>query len=204
MNLLKPNQILTFNIERVCSPGLSRWRFGYITTEAPWTKSGWHGWLYGWKLRLVTTVATVWIPLAEHLTPANVADNEEAPSLLEMLPSNVRFVLGDTHYNDPELRQMCDSQGRFLVATKRGKYPLADDGVEVRRIFHQLHSRAIENFNVQFRAIFGCLGQAPTKGLIPASRFALGAVSVYQLSLLHRFENEANLRVGLKPHLQAA
>ena len=48
-------------------------------------------------------------------------------------------VLGDTHYNDPELRQMCDSQGRFLVATKRGKYPLPTMAW-VRRIFHQLHS----------------------------------------------------------------
>src|SRR5207249_3976794 len=28
-----------------------------IDTEAHWTKSGWHGWVYGWKLHLVTTVA---------------------------------------------------------------------------------------------------------------------------------------------------
>jgi hypothetical protein len=35
-----------------------------IDTEAHWTKSGWHGWVYGWKLHLVVTVAAVWIPLA--------------------------------------------------------------------------------------------------------------------------------------------
>jgi hypothetical protein len=35
-----------------------------IATEAHGTKSGWHGWVYGWKLHLVTTVAGVWIPLA--------------------------------------------------------------------------------------------------------------------------------------------
>jgi len=33
-----------------------------IDTQAGWTKSGWHGWVYGWKLHLVTTVAAVWIP----------------------------------------------------------------------------------------------------------------------------------------------
>jgi hypothetical protein len=38
-----------------------------IDTEAHWTKSGWHGWVYGWKLHLVTTVAAVWIPLAADL-----------------------------------------------------------------------------------------------------------------------------------------
>lgn len=30
-----------------------------IDIEAHWTKSGWHGWVYGWKLHLVTTVAAV-------------------------------------------------------------------------------------------------------------------------------------------------
>ena len=30
-----------------------------IDTEAHWTKSGWHGWCYGWKLHLVATAAAV-------------------------------------------------------------------------------------------------------------------------------------------------
>src|SRR5204863_8626013 len=56
-----------------------------IDTEAHWTKSGWHGWVYGWKLHLVVTVAAVWLPLAADLTPANAADNEVAPRLLPEL-----------------------------------------------------------------------------------------------------------------------
>ena len=52
-----------------------------IDTQAAWTKSGWHGWAYGWKLHLATTVSGVWIPLAAHLTPANVSDNRVALSL---------------------------------------------------------------------------------------------------------------------------
>ena len=60
-----------------------------IDTEAHWTHSGWHGWVYGWKLHLATTVAAVWIPLAARLTPANRADNEEAPVLLADLPAGV-------------------------------------------------------------------------------------------------------------------
>ncbi len=175
-----------------------------IDIEAGWTKSGWHGWVYGWKLHLVTTVAAVWIPLAAYLTPANTADNEQAPALLAELPAEVKAILGDLHYNDPELMRLCESQGRLLITTKRGKYPHTDEGVEVRRIFHQLRSHAIENFNAQFKAIFNCLGQVPTRGLVPTQRFVLGAVLVYQLALLHRFESGDDLRVGLKPYLQAA
>ena len=175
-----------------------------IDTEAHWTKSGWHGWVYGWKLHLVTTVAAVWIPLAAALTPANAADNEQAPARLAALPPQARFGLGDQHYNDTALRDLCTAQSRVLVTTKPGAYPHRDAGVEVRRIFHELRSRAIENFNGQFKSIFDCRGQVPTRGLVATSRFVLGAVLVYQLILLQRFETGGSLRVGLKPFLKAA
>jgi len=175
-----------------------------IDTEAHWTKSGWHGWVYGWKLHLITTVAAVWIPLAAELTPANVADNEQAPVLLDMLPAAVRFVLGDQQYNDPALREHCAAHDRVLVTPKRGAHPHQDEGVEVRRVFPELRSRAIENFNAQFKAIFDCRGQVPTRGRVATRRFVLGAVLVYQLALLHRYQTGGSLRVGLKPLLKAA
>jgi hypothetical protein len=175
-----------------------------IDTEAHWTKSGWHGWVYGWKLHLVTTVAAVWIPLAADLTPANVADNEPAPVLLPELPPEVRFRLGAVQYHDPDLHVRCAAAGRFLVTTRRGPYPHTDEGVEVRRIFHQLRSHAMENFNGQFKNIFDCHGQVPTRGLQATRRFVLGAVFVYQLTLLARADAGADLRVGLKSYLKAA
>jgi Transposase DDE domain len=175
-----------------------------IDTEAHWTKSGWHGWVYGWKLHLVVTVAAVWIPLAAELTAANAADNETAPRLLNGLPQTVRFVLGDTNYQDPALHDHCAAADRFLVATRRGRYPHTDDGVEVRRIFHKLRSLAIENLNGQFKGIFDVHGSVPTRGLVRTQRFALGAVFVYQVTLLYRFEHHQDLRVGLKAFLKAA
>jgi hypothetical protein len=175
-----------------------------IDTEAGWTKSGWHGWVYGWKLHLVTTVAAVWIPLAAELTAANTADNEPAPRLLDEVPLDARFVLGDTHYNDPAVRDHCFGAGRLLVATRRGAYPHTDDGVEVRRVFHKLRSLAIENFNEQVKGIFDVHGSVPTRGLVRTQRFALGAVFAYQLTLLYRFEHHQDLRVGLKAFLKAA
>ena len=176
-----------------------------IDTEAHWGKSGWHGWVYGWKLRIACTVAGVWIPLAARLTPANVADSEVAPRLVEELPEEARYVLGDLHYNTPEVRQLCENADRILVAPKYGAYPHTDAGVEVRRIFHELRSRAIENFNEQFKGIFDGHAQVPTKGLLNTTRFALGAVFVYQLALLYRHQHgQQDLRVGLKAFLKAA
>ena len=175
-----------------------------IDTEADWTKSGWHGWVYGWKLHVVSTVASVWIPLAADLTPANVADNVVAPDLLAAVPDEVRVVLGDRHYHAPNVREACAAHDRLLVTSQYGRYPHTDAGVEVRRLFHKLRSVAIENFNEHFKGIFDAHGNVPTKGLTATRRFALGAVFVYQLALLDRFEAGADLRVGLKAFLKAA
>ncbi len=175
-----------------------------IDTEAHWTRSGWHGWVYGWKLHLVTTVAAVWLPLAARLTPANAADNEVAPALIADLPPEARFLLGDVAYNDPDLARQCEATGRILVTAQRGRYPHTDDGVEVRRIFPELRSRAIENFNGHFKAIFDVQRPVPTKGLRATRRFVLGAVFVYQLTLWLRADLGLDLRQGLKPFLQAA
>ena len=175
-----------------------------IDTEAHWGKSGWHGWVYGWKLHIACTVAGVWIPLAARLTPANVADSEVALRLLEELPDEAHYVLGDLHYNAPEVRQLCEDADRILVTPKYGAYPHTDPGVEVRRIFHELRSRATENFNEQFKGIFDGHAQVPTKGLLNTTRFALEAVFVYQLALLYRHQHgQQDLRVGLKAFLKA-
>jgi hypothetical protein len=134
----------------------------------------------------------------------STADNEVAPYLIEQLPDEARFVLGDIHYNAPNVREACQSTERFLVASKRGAYPHTDDGVEVRRIFHKLRSMANENFNEHFKAIFEVHGEVPTKGLINTERFALGAVLVYQLALLYRHERNLEINRGLKSFLRAA
>src|SRR5205807_10187013 len=122
-----------------------------------------------------------------------------APELLREVPAEVRFVLGDRHYNTPDLRQICECADRLLVTTKYGRYPHTDDGVEVRRIFHKLRSIAMENFNEHFKGIFDGHGQVPTKGLLPTQRFALGAILVYQLPRVAQ-RGESKLRRDLLDH----
>ena len=162
--------------------------------------------MYGWKLHLIGSVAAVWTPLAAYLTPASVADNDERviPALLHNLPPEVRFILGYIHYNAPNVHQACEEADRILVTPQYGPYPHADDGNEVRRIFHKLRSMIIGNFNEHFKGIFDGHGQVPTKGLINTQRFVLETVFVCKLAPLYRFENGLGLRVGLKAFLKAA
>jgi Transposase DDE domain len=175
-----------------------------IDTEAGWSKSGWHGWWYGWKLHLAVTVGSVWIPLAAELTVANYADNEVAPRLLEQVPLETRYVLGDTHYNDPELRCQCQRRGAELIATHRGAYPHQDGGAAVRKVFHQLRSKSIEPFNGLFKGVFEWRIKMPVKGIQRSQLLALGAIVIYQLALLYQHERSLPVGQGIKPLLRAA
>src|SRR5437763_4632922 len=103
-----------------------------IDPEAHWTKSGWHGWVYGWKLHLVSVVASVWFPVAALLTPANVADPDPAPDLLHEVPAEVRFILGDLHYNTTDLSRLYAQDYRLLVTHKYRPYPHTGAGAELR------------------------------------------------------------------------
>lgn len=175
-----------------------------IDTEAGWSKSGYHGWWYGWKLHLACAVSAVWIPLAAELTVANTDDAAIVPALLAQLPAAVRYILGDTHYNTPDVQHHCQERGWWLVASRRGKYPHTDSGVEVRRIFHKLRSKTIEPFNGLFKNVFEWGGQVPVKGLRRTQLFVLGAVLLYQLVLLYQFRHHQPLAVGIKALLRAA
>lgn len=115
-----------------------------------------------------------------------------------------RFVLGDLHYNAPNVQAICEQAGQILVTTQYGPDPHSGDGVEVRRVFHKLRSTAIENFNEQFKGIFDGHEQVPTRGLRNAQRFALGAILLCQLALLYRSQHSQPLRGGLRAFLKAA
>jgi hypothetical protein len=175
-----------------------------IDTEAHWSRSGYHGWWYGWKLHLASTVAAVWIPLAAELTPANLYDGQVAPALIAQLPLEGRFVLGDTHYNSPSLKALCAGQNRILVAAKKGRRPHLDMGAPVRQLFHQLRTRAIEPFNQLVKSVFDWHGEVTVKGLRRTQLFILGGVLLYQLVLLYQHDNGLPLGRGIKSLIRPA
>jgi len=177
-----------------------------IDTEANWSKSGYHGWWYGWKLHLACAVTSFWLPLAAEVTVANTYDAKIAPELIRELPAEVRYILGDRHYNDEDgqVQTACRLSNRFLVTSKAGPYPHTDPGSPVRRVFHTLRSAAIEPFNGLFKNVFDWQGQVPVKGLQRVQLIVLGAVFLYQLVLLYQFQAGLPLGKGVKPLLRAA
>ena len=143
-----------------------------IDTEAGWTKSGWHGWVYGWKLHLVTTVARS-DPLAAR-PPRRTQRQHRGPGPPGGTPAEVRHP-GRRHYNDPwcadsaRPRDGCSSppsEGDTLtamMASRSGASP----------------STALSRYRELQRPVQGHLRLSrpgPTRGLVPTT-LVLGARS---------------------------
>jgi hypothetical protein len=123
---------------------------------------------------------------------------------LEQVPLETRYVLDDTHYNDPERRCQCQRRGAELVATRRGAHPHHDGGAAVRQVFHQLRSKSIEPCNGLFKGVFAWRVKMPVKGRQRSQLLALGTIVIYQLALLDQHERGLPVGQGIKPLLRAA
>ena len=175
-----------------------------LDVDADWGRSGWHGWVYGWKLHLASAVAGCFLPLAATLTKASVHDATAAPALLDELPADTRYVLGDTAYQSPSLHAECALDGWTLVAPRWTPAPTDDAGTPVRAIFHRLRHVAAENLNELVKDCFGLHGTVPTTGRLATQRYVLGCIFVYQVALWYRAEHGLSLNVGMKAFLRAA
>ena len=175
-----------------------------LDVDADWGRSGWHGWVYGWKLHVASLVGHAFIPLAAELTTASVHDAAVAPALLDELPLDTRYVLGDTHYQMAELHDHCARHGRTLIASHWTPVPEPDPGKPVRAIFHALRHVAAENLHELVKDAFGLHGAVPTTGELATQRWVLGCIFVYQVALWYRHEQGLPLNVGMKAMLRAA
>jgi DDE family transposase len=172
--------------------------------DADWGKSGWHGWVYGWKLHLASLVGGAFLPLAAEVTTASGHDATVAPALLEEVPLDTRFVLGDTHFQMADLHDHCDLHGRTLIAPHWTPAPEPDPGKPVRAVFHALRHVAAENLNELVKDLFGLHGTVPTTGWGPTRRWVLGCIFVYQIALWYRAEHGLPLNLGMKAFVRAA
>lgn len=162
-----------------------------IDTDARWGKSATKGWVFGYKLHLVSTALPIAVPLSADITAASVPDNLVYPRLTEGLPGDVGFMAGDGGYDDQNLYALTLARGRVLVApverfenTPPERLALADFyEAQAGQAIYGLRGISVEPLAGQIKEVFG-LDPLPLRGGDKVSALCLLCVLVYQLVVL--------------------
>ena len=99
-----------------------------IDTDARWGFSHTKGWIFGYKLHVISSTGSLIIPLSADFTTANVQDNQmynpmisssslpppPSPSSSSLSPETC-FMIGDSGYDDHKLYDLSTKRGFELV-----------------------------------------------------------------------------------------
>jgi len=181
-----------------------------LDREADWIQSSYHGWVYGYKAHVTTSVspATVRIVLDATVTgsacESHVLDNR----LDELLPL-IETLLLDAGYDDGDLIDRCAQRGITVLAPL--SKPIGQSTSQVRRdraaylasdagqAWHKQRASSIEPFFATIKDLFE-LDPLPVQGKIKASAFILLALYAWNLIVLFNFLTDRPLG-GVKPIL---
>ena len=93
-----------------------------IDTDARWGFSHTKGWIFGYKLHMISSTGSLIVPLSADFTTANVQDNQMYnPMISSSSPSpsslsiETCFMIGDSGYDDHKLYDLSTKRGFELV-----------------------------------------------------------------------------------------
>lgn len=86
-----------------------------IDTDAEWRFSHTRGWIFGYKLHLISSTGSLIVPLSAEYTRANVPDNQIYPTTTASLPQGLRYMAADSGYDAHKLYNLSIDKGFELV-----------------------------------------------------------------------------------------
>ncbi len=88
-----------------------------IDIDAKWGFSHTRGWIFGYKLHLISSTGSLIVPLSAEFTRANIYDNQNYPAVTSYsLPHGTRYMsAADLGYDDHKLYDLSIERGFELV-----------------------------------------------------------------------------------------
>jgi len=148
-----------------------------VDTESSWSKSGYRGWIQGYRLMLECLLWPVPIPVWATWQPNNVGEGTIFAQAIEkeQLPI-VPSLLGDQTFGTPELTAAYREHGGWLLTPKQ----LPACYTTWKHDFYALRKESIELLFQRIMQAFD-LKRCPTKSLRRNGAFILTAVWLYQV-----------------------
>lgn len=174
-----------------------------LDREADWIQSTYHGWVYGYKAHVTTSVssATVRVVLDATVT-GSVCESHVLEDRIDTLPPMLETLLLDAGYDDGDLIDRCAQRGITVLAplskpigrstsqTRRDRaaYLVSDAG----KAWYKQRGTSIEPFFATIKDLFD-LDPLPVQGKTKASAFILLALYAWNLIVLFNFLNDRPL-----------
>ncbi len=160
-----------------------------VDTESAWSKSGYRGWVQGYRLVLQGLVFPTSAPLFAHWCPNSVGEStvlEEALAA-DQLPVT-ELLLGDSTFGGADLVATYAQHGGWLLTPQQ--LPLSPTSWQ-----HDLYAYRRETIELLFQRIMQTcdLKACPAKGLARSGTFVIASVWLYQTLFLDNYRNNRPL-----------
>ena len=162
-----------------------------IDTDARWGFSHTKGWIFGYKLHLISSTGSIIVPLAADFTTANIPDNQMysiliTASLPVTMIKRILYMSADPGYDDHELYDLSSSMGFQLVCPVKRYRNTPSDRIkliefyksDIGQTIYSLRSISIEPLIEHIKSVFRVdplpvRGYAKTSSVVPTIITAL-------------------------------
>ena len=151
-----------------------------IDTDAMWGFSHTKGWIFGYKLHLISSTGSIIVPLAADFTTANIPDNQMYSLLTASLPvtmiKRTLYISADPGYDDHKLYDLSTDMGFQLVCPVKRYRNTPVDRIklvefyesDIGQIIYSLRSISIEPLIEHIKSVFR-INPLPVRGFAKAS-----------------------------------
>jgi hypothetical protein len=163
-----------------------------IDTDARWGFSHTKGWIFGYKLHMISSTGSTIVPLAADFTTANIQDNQMynpmTSSTTNTPEEKICYMIGDSAYDDQKLYDLSINRGFELICpVQRYEHTPADRleliqfyESELGQAIYSWRSKSIEPLIEHIKSVFR-IDPLPVRGYQMAAGIVLLSVLLYQI-----------------------
>jgi hypothetical protein len=181
-----------------------------IDTDARWGFSHTKGWIFGYKLHLISSTGSIIVPLAADFTTANVYDNQMYNTMTSssLLPKEIGYMIGDSGYDDHSLYELSTKRGFELVCPVQRYEHTHTDRLELihfyeselGQVIYSWRSKSIEPLIEHLKDVFR-LDSLPVRGYRDAAGIVILSVLLYQILVYYNYKTRQSQQPRAIKHM---
>lgn len=172
-----------------------------IDTDARWGFSHTRGWIFGYKLHLISSTGSIIVPLAADFTTANVQDNQIYNPMISSssLSQETCFVIGDSGYDDHKLYDLSTKRGFELVCPVQRYKNTPNNRLELIQFYeselgqaiYSWRSKSIEPLIEHIKSVFR-IDPLQVRGYNKSAGIVLLSVLLYQILVYYNYKTRGS------------